>query len=171
MTLGMRLDQFLSRCQALSSIELYMCTVTMMALAALIVLYPAGVSSPPEESTAAASQRTTKKTTTTKVRPAWHGPLRLVNFLLLAGFLASLVAFFTLDPGSTRIRSRYLLGWSLYLVYFFSFCGISILYDVSMDDPEPFAAALPPKPRYVECFLGAGGGCYALESLCLTLSL
>jgi hypothetical protein len=135
MTPGARLDQFLNHFQQLSSMELYIGTVTLMALAALIVLYPAGVSH--EEETTKEKPPVALTTKPSRPLPAWHGYVRLVNFFLLACFLASLVAFFTRVPDASPILYRYLLGWSAYLVYFFSFSGVSLIYD--MDQEEQFS--------------------------------
>lgn len=136
-TLGARLDQFLNHCQELSSMELYIGTVTLMALAALIVLYPAGVN---HEEEAAKEAKPVALSKPSRPLPVWHVYVRFVNFFLLACFLASLVAFFSRVPDASPIVYRYLLGWSAYLVYFFSFSGVSLLYDME-EEAASFVAA------------------------------
>ena len=140
-TIGMQIDNILESLHHLSSTQLYIITVTFMALATFLILSPAGtplLNSNVDD--VVTKINTTKSTNTTKpnsnpstsATPAIYGYIRMINFIGLACFLASLVAFFNnaeAYSSSSPILYRFLIGWSAYLAYFFSFNGVSIIYD------------------------------------------
>ena len=142
-TIGMQIDNIIEGLNHLSSTQLYIITVTCMAIATFIILSPAGtplLNSDIVDVTKAAAAAPTKPSNSSKTStaaPAIYGYLRMVNFIGLACFLASLVAFFNnaeAYSSSSPILYRFLIGWSAYLAYFFSFNGVSIIYD-NLDDP------------------------------------
>ena len=129
-TIGMQIDNVLERLNHLSSTQLYVMTVTVMALATFLILSPAGTPLLNSDEVPVAVVKTTKAKA--KAVPAIHGYLRMINFIGLACFLASLVAFFNSAEAyssSSPIVYRFLIGWCAYLAYFFSFNGVSIIYD------------------------------------------
>lgn len=188
-TLGLRLDAALARAaaaaDALSSTQLYVATVTVMVLVSFAVLSPAhpahrsgnGAEERREEPGAANSTTTANDNSGSHtssrgaVKPAWHGCLRTVNFAALACFLASLVAFFNnaqAYSAQAPILYKFLLGWSAYLGYFFSFSGVSLLYD-SLDEDKVEAAAAAAPPRYDLLFRCWRGVFFFYGFACLTL--
>lgn len=147
-TIGMRIDNILEQMNHLSSTQLYMFFVTVMAIAAVLILSPAGTSNDDDNVVTDASM--IKKPSTTNVEstrnrnssnrkppaPAIYGYLRMINFIFTACFLASLVAFFNnagAYSSSAPILYRFLLGWSAYLAYFFSFAGVTLMYDLDQE--------------------------------------
>jgi hypothetical protein len=144
MTVGQTLDALLSGWDGMSTVQVYVVTVSIMIVASFIILSP-----PPTnddnaavlQAQMAAQSRVAvvgKSSRPTLRKPAWHGWVRLLNFVALATFLISLVAFFsdaTLYSADKPILYRFLIGWSIYLCYFFSFSGVSLLYD-SLEEAE-----------------------------------
>jgi hydroxymethylglutaryl-CoA reductase (NADPH) len=141
-----QLELVLEQMNNLNSTQLYVLTVTLMALAAFLVLSPAGVTIASSTTTTSKKNDTvnpekkkknlhlnTNATSPSLPTPAWYGYMRLINFVLMACFLASLVAFFSNASSSSEsapLLYRFLFGWSAYLAYFFSFSGVSLLYDL-----------------------------------------
>lgn len=135
-SIGMQIDNLLERLNHLSSTQLYIITVTFMALATFIILSPAGTPLLNSDVDVTKATTPTKPSNhqvgVTSAAPAIYGYLRMINFIGLACFLASLVAFFNnaeVYSSSSPILYRFLIGWSAYLAYFFSFNGVSIIYD------------------------------------------
>lgn len=134
-TIGMQIDNMLESLNHLSSTQLYIITVTFMAVATFLILSPAGtplLNSDVDVTKATPTKPQQLSRTSTTAAPAIYGYLRMINFMGLACFLASLVAFFNnaeAYSSSSPILYRFLIGWSAYLAYFFSFNGVSIIYD------------------------------------------
>ena len=71
--------------------------------------------------------------------PRWY-IFRMFNYGMMVAFVASVVAFFieftaiSNNTGTSISMLRYLLGWSVFLIYFFGFFGVSIVNDVEQSD-------------------------------------
>jgi hypothetical protein len=148
MTVGQTLDALLSSWDELSTVQVYVVTVSIMIVASFIILSPpptndsnAAAASAMQQQLEEAQSRVAamaKSSRPAQQKPAWHGWVRLLNFVALATFLISLVAFFsdaTHYSADKPILYRFLIGWSMYLCYFFSFSGVSLLYD-SLEEAE-----------------------------------
>lgn len=129
MTIGMHVDALLERMDSLSSTQLY----------GIIVLFTVGISflllgsgsSCVDDNVVLlnnSNHSTTKPTTTPKGRqPKWF-VLKWLNFATIVGFLASVAkAVIHLYTGDSFPLLQYLVGWSLFLCYFFGFFGISFI--------------------------------------------
>ena len=137
-TLGMRLDAALESLDNLSSTQLYLLMVTIMVSFAFAVLganpatgLPNAPPPPPEQLQKISSSKPVEK-------PAWHGVVRFFNLTVIACFIISMVVFFLNGMDYSEnipVLYHFLLGWSAFLVYFFSFSGISLFYD-NMQDME-----------------------------------
>jgi hypothetical protein len=138
MTAGMRLDAFLdvlsTSIDAVTSTHVYLFTVAVMIVASFIMLSTGQLDQPEPNNIAVARDEKVTSAAPTKSsnKPAWYAYVRFMNFAFLACFLASLVAFFqraSIFNAETPILYKFLIGWSIYLGYFFSFSGVSLLYD------------------------------------------
>ena len=135
-TLGMRLDSALEYVDTLSSTQLYVLTCTIMVAVSFAVLsaHPdmQNSSTEDEQLTTALKNNSSSSSSKPTEKPKWHGVLRFCNLSIIACFLISIVAFFlngTAYSQDTSILYCFLLGWSAFLGYFFSFSGISLFYD------------------------------------------
>jgi hypothetical protein len=161
MTVGMRLDAFLdalsTRMDAVTSTHVYLFTVAVMIIGSFLLLSTGQLDQPETKNIAIARVEKVSVAPVKKAsdKPAWYAYVRFMNFTLLACFLASLVAFFqraSIFNSETPILYKFLIGWSIYLGYFFSFSGVSLLYDSleEVDQQARYVHSLCPstgKPR------------------------
>jgi hypothetical protein len=105
---------------------------------------------------------TTKQQTTTTTsegkQPRWH-IFKIINVFAMLGFVVSVAAF--LLNASTYLESqtvllRFLVGWSVFLCYFFGFFGISLVHqDIPKEESQshnntnPSATSTGVQTRYV----------------------
>lgn len=130
MTIGMQLDALLERMDSLSSTQLY----------GIIVLATVGISflllgnnsvSVDDNALVLKEQTTTQRTCPTNDRPQpkWH-ILKWLNYAAIVGFVASVAKAAMHASGYLQDSFslvQYLVGWSLFLCYFFGFFGISFI--------------------------------------------
>jgi hydroxymethylglutaryl-CoA reductase (NADPH) len=127
MTIGMHLDALLERMDSLSSTELY----------GIIVLFTVGISFLLLGSGGSAVDDVVLKEPQQKIpsmkpkgrQPKWH-ILKWLNYAAIVGFVASVAKAVMHASGyleDSFSLVQYLVGWSLFLCYFFGFFGISFI--------------------------------------------
>jgi hypothetical protein len=144
-TLGMRLDAMIDQIDNLSSTQLYG-VIVAVTVGLCVVLLGTGSThldfpQPPTENDNA--NAITKPVpvvgATTKGRqPRWH-IFKWVNYLAVAAFLWS-VCTFCLNASqyldSQGVLVKFLIGWSVFLLYFFGFFGVSLIHeDIPKEEP------------------------------------
>ena len=149
-TLGMRLDAVLSQVDELSSTQLY---GLIVAATVTLCVFLLGTGSNTDVELATATTTTTsndddglKKPSQTNAssttrQPRWH-IFKWINYLASAAFLAS-VGMFCMNASqylhheSQGVLVKFLVGWSVFLMYFFGFFGISLIHeDIPQDNQE-----------------------------------
>ncbi|KAL7580214.1 hypothetical protein ACA910_012961 [Epithemia clementina (nom. ined.)] len=145
-TLEMRVAAFISELNNITSTQLYALIVIVTCLISTILLgsaeqqQPAAAALEMTANSAAKHQSAPPKTYFPKDKnsppePRWY-IFRMFNYAMLIAFAASLASFFwnytsyTVDSG---VLLRFLLGWSVCLIYFFGFFGVSFVHDVVED--------------------------------------
>lgn len=149
-TIGMRLDAMIDEIDNLSSTQLYGIIVAA-TVGLCVVLLGTGSSNnnldlQHSNNTTAKDDNTLKKepaavaTTAMKGRqPRWH-IFKWVNYLAVAAFLGSVCTFCLnashyLHHESQGVLVQFLVGWSVFLLYFFGFFGVSFIHeDISNDE-------------------------------------
>ena len=136
-TLGMHLDAVLNRMSSLSSTELYG-VIVAATIGVCFLLLGNGTKledniSIPDSST----RRREKRKQRSGPRPRWH-IFRWVNYGFVLAFSASVVNFINnsahylhQDQGTLI---RFLVGWSVFLCYFFGFFGVSLVHELTEDE-------------------------------------
>lgn len=128
-TIGMRLDAFLASLDGMSSTRLYglIVAVTVVISFALLGVSKDDISSLPP--TASVPSTTTATTKDEKPQPKWF-VFELLNYVFVGLFLGS-IAMFGMNASNYLQNSssllQFLVGWSLFLLYFFGFFGISFI--------------------------------------------
>jgi hypothetical protein len=138
MTVGMRIDAMISSIDSLSSTTLYALVVGATIMIALGLLGSAkegemhvpipapsrsnGGSGSGNDPTANSSSSSSSSSSSNE--PKWH-IFRYMNMLILVLFLASIVEFYWNDS-----LYVFLLGWSVFLCYFFGFFGVTFVHDM-----------------------------------------
>lgn len=143
-TLGMRLDDLLNEADNMSTSQLYGLIVAA-TVGFCIVLLGTGSNAALDSSAAATSTKASSSATiviTTGKQPRWH-IFKYVNYVAISLFAGSVALFgwnasYYLERGNL---ATFLVGWSLFLCYFFAFFGVSFIYN---DIPQQEAAAATP---------------------------
>lgn len=81
-------------------------------------------------------------------QPKWH-LFKWINFVAVATFLYSVFLFCSnatqyLHHGSQGVLVQFLVGWSVFLMYFFGFFGVSFIHN---DIPREAEEVIPSKPQ------------------------
>ena len=132
MTLGMRIDAMINSIDSLSSTTLYALVVGATIMIALGLLGSAkegemNVPNPAPSTTrrgGSANENGSANSSNNNNEPKWH-IFRYMNMLILVLFLASIVEFYWNDS-----LYVFLLGWSVFLCYFFGFFGVTFVHDM-----------------------------------------
>jgi quinol-cytochrome oxidoreductase complex cytochrome b subunit len=138
-TIGMKLDAFVSSLDSMPSNQLYGIIVGVTVLISFTLLGSGGVQ---EEVFAAPSLKKKRSPTSTsnQPQPKWF-VLRFLNYVFSTAFVAS-VAHFGWHAQSYLQDStsllRFLVGWSLFLCYFFGFFGISFVDPEDLQSPTRY---------------------------------
>jgi hypothetical protein len=144
MTLGMRIDAALASIDSLSSTTLYALVVGATIVIALGLLGSAKegeMNVPPTRgggggsSNAAHSITSASGSSCSTNEPKWH-IFRYMNMVILVLFLASIVEFYWNDS-----LYVFLLGWSVFLCYFFGFFGVTFVHDMYVASYERLLGA------------------------------
>eukprot|EP00978_Attheya_sp_CCMP212_P015970 scaffold41478_cov43-Attheya_sp.AAC.1 len=156
-TVGERLDALIDSIDSLPSTHLYGAVVAVSVVFSFALLNwggPAnnhsredvprkrGLSWEMRRSAASATSSVVSKARDAEPQPKWH-ILRVLNYAAVGSFAASVVIFcrgasvYLNDPATLL---QFLVGWSLFLCYFFGFFGISFVDPdgilLSYDDPQ-----------------------------------
>jgi hypothetical protein len=148
-TLGMRLDAILSGIDQLPSSQLY-AVIVAATVGLCVVLLGTGNSNALElqqrkqdmmnASTACDNDTLLKKPTNNTnnsggnhKQPKWH-IFKWINYLAVGAFLWSVYTFCSnasqyLHHESQGVLVQFLVGWSVFLLYFFGFFGISLIHE------------------------------------------
>jgi 4-amino-4-deoxy-L-arabinose transferase-like glycosyltransferase len=144
MTLGMRVDYCMSQVDNLSSTQLY-ALIVAATVGLCFVLLGSGLPNPKDDDVPFdhAKQQQPKKKVSSKAssglpQPRWH-IFRWVNYGFIAAFLFSVCYFILhssryLHQDSHAVLLQFLLGWSVFLCYFFGFFGISFVHDITEEE-------------------------------------
>jgi hypothetical protein len=138
MTLGMRVDSWLSQVDNLSSTQLYGLIVAATVGLCFVLLGSGNVQDVPFDDHAEEPKK--KAATSGLPQPRWH-IFRWVNYGFIAAFLWSVCYFILhssryLHQNSQGVLLQFLLGWSVFLCYFFGFFGISLVHDITEEEEE-----------------------------------
>jgi hypothetical protein len=134
LTVGMHVDAWISRMDALSSTELYALIVAATVIVSFVLLgtHPVADLGVPA---ATASSCATPTKTFPGPEPRWH-IFRWVNWVAMAAFTWSVAEFaynattYLKSDSSTQLF-QFLVGWSVFLCYFFGFFGVSFVHDLN----------------------------------------
>jgi len=149
-TLGMRLDSMLSGIDQLPSSQLY-AVIVAATVGLCMVLLGTGNSNALElqqrkqdmmnaAASTAASDNLLKKPANNSgggnsnhKQPKWH-IFKYINYLAVGAFLWSVYLFCSnasqyLHHESQGVLVQFLVGWSVFLLYFFGFFGISLIHE------------------------------------------
>ena len=142
MTIGMRIDAWISQIDSLSSTQLYGLIVAATVGLCFVLLGTGNV-----QDVEIPVQPTKKPKPLTGPQPRWH-IFRWVNYLFIAAFLWSVFTFIAnsgtyLHSDSQGVLLQFLVGWSVFLCYFFGFFGISLVHDITEEEEDTMAAATP----------------------------
>jgi len=146
MTIGMRLDAFVSQLDSLSPTQLYGVTVLSSIVLCFLLLNTGGLSHVDQHSTQSSQKTSTKPSSFSKQgsepQPKWY-ILNALNVIAAVTFIVSVVTF--MSDASTYMSDsfsivKFLAGWSVFLCYFFGFFGISfvdadVLERRTLDEP------------------------------------
>jgi hypothetical protein len=154
-TLGMQIDALLDEIDSLSSTQLYAIIVAVTVIVSFVLLgtgtnsvsvtdevltvtTPAGSSS-----SSSPSKDKTSSSSSSGPEPRWH-IFRWINWLAIIAFVISVVEFgwnaqtylhsTTDGNGTSSVLLHYLVGWSIFLAYFFGFFGVSFVHDIHAAD-------------------------------------
>eukprot|EP00548_Thalassiothrix_antarctica_P000069 CAMPEP_0194141524 /NCGR_PEP_ID=MMETSP0152-20130528/10919_1 /TAXON_ID=1049557 /ORGANISM="Thalassiothrix antarctica, Strain L6-D1" /LENGTH=627 /DNA_ID=CAMNT_0038840169 /DNA_START=171 /DNA_END=2054 /DNA_ORIENTATION=+ len=132
-TLGMKLDTFLSNMDSLSSTELYGLIVVITVIISFSLLGYGGNQDMEEKELRLPSPKRSslQKQQKSGKQPKWF-VLKILNYLAVGSFLASVGLFswnakLYLAKEDSSALIRFLIGWSIFLCYFFGFFGISFV--------------------------------------------
>lgn len=129
MTVGMQIDNLIASIDSLSSTTLYALVVGATILVSLSLLGSAkeGEINVNILASTAPHPRASRLRTASGSNvpePRWH-IFRYMNMLILVLFIASIVEFYWNDS-----LWVFLLGWSVFLCYFFGFFGVTFVHDM-----------------------------------------
>jgi hypothetical protein len=145
-TIGMRLDAVLSHVDSLSSTQLY---AVIVAATVTLCVFLLGTGSNIDniefknnnnKNGDDLKTNNTKKTSSAR-QPRWH-IFKWINYLAIAAFLSSVGVFCVnasqyLHHESQGVLVQFLVGWSVFLMYFFGFFGISLIHeDIPKEEEE-----------------------------------
>jgi hypothetical protein len=147
-TLGMQIDAVLDEIDSLSSTQLYAIIVAVTVVISFVLL---GTHNAPDEvilstgtSASSSSSSPMKEKPTSAVssgpEPRWH-IFRWINWLAITAFIVSVVEFgwnasTYLHSADSSVLFQFLVGWSVFLGYFFGFFGVSFVHDIHAADAE-----------------------------------
>eukprot|EP00550_Attheya_septentrionalis_P001402 CAMPEP_0198288368 /NCGR_PEP_ID=MMETSP1449-20131203/6881_1 /TAXON_ID=420275 /ORGANISM="Attheya septentrionalis, Strain CCMP2084" /LENGTH=636 /DNA_ID=CAMNT_0043986485 /DNA_START=15 /DNA_END=1925 /DNA_ORIENTATION=- len=153
-TVGERLDALIDTIDSLPSTHLYGAVVAVSVVFSFALLNWGGPSNHTREDapqkrrlswemrrSAASASAVSFKSGETEPQPKWH-ILRVLNYAAVGSFAASVVIFcrgasvYLNDPATLL---QFLVGWSLFLCYFFGFFGISFV------DPDGMMMSYDPQ--------------------------
>jgi hypothetical protein len=126
-SLGMKLDALLQQVDSLSSTTLYAVIVGITVVVSFLLLGSGVQDVPPVHSVSPPALK--KPLNSQGPQPKWF-VLRWLNYAAMFGFAVSVLSFGMHAQTYMKDSSamvRFLVGWSLFLCYFFGFFGISFV--------------------------------------------
>jgi hypothetical protein len=153
-TIGMHIDAAINRMTSLSSTELYG-VIVAATIGLCFLLLGNGTKLEDNICLPPAQNVSRERKQRSGPRPRWH-IFRWVNYAFVIGFGASVVTFITnssyylqQDQGTLI---QFLVGWSVFLCYFFGFFGVSLVHELTEDEQhaEEAAQAMPKKHSEVK---------------------
>lgn len=133
-TIGMKLDDMLSRVDSLSSPQLYALIVGLTIVVSVLLLGSANTDDLSIE------EETKRKSPRQKgPEPKWH-IFKYFNYAIVALFAYSVGDFYLHSSQYADSLWFFMLGWSVFLCYFFGFFGVSIVSDmlgVATEEDQP----------------------------------
>jgi hypothetical protein len=149
-TLGMQIDALLDEIDSLSSTQLYAIIVAVTVIVSFVLLgthnaeevlvTPPTVGTTSKTSSSSSSPTKDKHPTTSTLtgpEPRWH-IFRWVNWLAIIAFFCSVIEFgwnaHTYLKSTDGTLLKFLVGWSVFLGYFFGFFGVSFVHDIHAAD-------------------------------------
>mmetsp|Transcript_1132 Transcript_1132/g.2545 ORF Transcript_1132/g.2545 Transcript_1132/m.2545 type:complete len:629 (-) Transcript_1132:390-2276(-) len=144
-TIGMQLDAMIAHVDQLPSTQLYGLIVAA-TVGLCVVLLGTGNSNleiqqrqqqQQQQQQQQLEEQSLKKPKTTAVdggkQPNWH-LFKYINYVAVAGFLYSVFTFCSnasqyLHHESQGVLVQFVVGWSVFLMYFFGFFGVSLIHD------------------------------------------
>jgi hypothetical protein len=137
-TIGMRLDAMIARIDNLPSTQLYGIIVAVTVVLCVVLLGTGNSNLDLQKSTHASKDDLVKKSSPPSSvpkgrQPRWH-IFKWVNYLAVAAFLWSVCTFCLnashyLHHESQGVLVQFLVGWSVFLLYFFGFFGVSLIHE------------------------------------------
>lgn len=136
-TIGMRLDAMISQVDNLSSTQLYGIIVAATVGLCVVLLGTGNHSNLDLHNKQNDKEDLIKKpviaSTPMGRQPRWH-IFKWVNYLAVAAFLWSVCTFCLnasqyLHHESQGVLVQFLVGWSVFLLYFFGFFGVSFIHE------------------------------------------
>jgi hypothetical protein len=152
-TIGMRLDAMISQVDNLSSTQLYGIIVAATVGLCVVLLGTGNHSNLDLHNQDDLVKQPIKHVTPSMGRqPRWH-IFKWVNYLAVAAFLWSVCTFCLnasqyLHHESQGVLVQFLVGWSVFLLYFFGFFGVSFIHEDIKEETAAVAMANgDPQPR------------------------
>jgi hypothetical protein len=149
LTVGMRLDALIAQVDRLSSTQLYG-IIVLATVGICVVLLGTGSSTldlhqqqqKQQQQQSNSDDGLKKPPIADGIRqPRWH-IFRWVNYLAVVAFLWSVCTFCLnasqyLHHESQGVLVQFLVGWSVFLLYFFGFFGVSLIHqDIPQEQPQ-----------------------------------
>jgi hypothetical protein len=150
----MQIDAWLDEIDRLSSTQLYAMIVAVTVVVSFVLLgthnAPDEVRTPPTSSSSSNSKTSSSSSsspskdkqlptsTSSGPEPRWH-IFRWINWLAIIAFFVSVVEFgwnaqTYLHSTDGTVLFQFLVGWSVFLGYFFGFFGVSFVHDIHAAD-------------------------------------
>uniref|UniRef100_A0A7S4ALR6 3-hydroxy-3-methylglutaryl coenzyme A reductase n=1 Tax=Pseudo-nitzschia australis TaxID=44445 RepID=A0A7S4ALR6_9STRA len=149
-TIGMRLDAMVAQVDKVPSTQLYGLIVAA-TVGLCVVLLGTGNSNLEiqlEQNCNNDLRKPKMVTVDAGKQPKWH-IFKWINFVAVAAFLCSVFTFCSnasqyLHDESQGVLVQFLVGWSVFLMYFFGFFGVSFIHE---DIPREEVDVIPSKPQ------------------------
>jgi len=153
-TLGMQLDAMIVKIDQLPSTQLYGFIVAVTVGLCVVLLGTGNSNLEIEQQRQQQQQKDANELKKPKVvavdggkQPKWH-LFKWINYIAVSGFLYSVFFFCSnasqyLHHESQGVLVQFLVGWSVYLMYFFGFFGVSLIHE----DIPTEVDSVPGKPQ------------------------
>lgn len=152
-TIGMQLDAMIANIDKLPSTQLYGLIVAVTVGLCVVLLGTGNSTFEIEQKRQEQQQKDANDLKKPKMvvvdggkQPKWH-IFKWINYIAVAGFLYSAFIFCSnasqyLHHESQGVLVQFLVGWSVFLMYFFGFFGVSMIH-------EDIPTEVDSVPRYV----------------------
>ncbi|KAG7367191.1 hydroxymethylglutaryl-coenzyme A reductase-domain containing protein [Nitzschia inconspicua] len=153
-TIGMRLDAMIDQIDNLSSTQLYGIIVAATVGLCVVLLGTGSSNLDLQHNTTAKDNLLKKPAAVPKGRqPKWH-IFKWINYLAVVAFLWSVCTFCLnashyLHHESQGVLVQFLVGWSVFLLYFFGFFGVSFIHEDISNDETPASSRQPSSSKNV----------------------